>query len=469
MRKGTIYLRTMGTMLLIWLCLVLLFAGFLTVQQKDKNEATVLAAAQRLVTVGTEPLALSTEELRFYEDTGCAFAIYRNGNDLYYLMGDLWTGHYEGAVGSGWAYLTASQWFTPAQWWEMESADSANVAVTAYLQGELLYPSEGAGLPPVDVKKIWRVNRFSDEADELRRFVAQENILIQQAGDFTHSTSGVFRCTSYVVLKKTDTFSNYNYYYLVAGQFSPFAQFLNTLLLVSLVCLAVFVLTGLLLSQSQWGQLKQQREQIRHRQDLTGALAHDLKTPLAAISGYAEILTLPQTEEKQQHYAQRIDANVTRMNTLLEQMLTLNGLEQTCQLHLEVLNLRQEVGACLEEVSAAESKLRLTVEGDGEIKADRQLLHLALNNLLANALRYTPADGQVKIILTSQSITIRNTVTHPLTEPERIWEAFYREDKARSVSGTGLGLTITAEIFRRHGFSYRAENGEDTVSIFITF
>jgi two-component system heavy metal sensor histidine kinase CusS len=128
--------------------------------------------------------------------------------------------------------------------------------------------------------------------------------------------------------------------------------------------------------------------------------------------------------------------------------------------HREPVDLAREVQDLFDfyEALADEQAIRLDVQGAGVVLGDRLMLRRALNNLLSNALRHTPAGGQVTVTIVRQAgqivLTVENTGEMiPAQHLARLFERFYRADPSRqhaSGEGTGLGLAITQAILRAH-------------------
>ena len=130
----------------------------------------------------------------------------------------------------------------------------------------------------------------------------------------------------------------------------------------------------------------------------------------------------------------------------------------------QALDLATEVDALLEYYAplAEDAQVRLLREGQAHTEGDRHMLRRALSNLLDNALRFTPADGEIRVSL-EPGLRIVVANTGPAIAPqllERLFDRFYRADPARqegSSEHAGLGLAITRSIVQAHGGKIRAE------------
>jgi two-component system NtrC family sensor kinase len=208
------------------------------------------------------------------------------------------------------------------------------------------------------------------------------------------------------------------------------------------------------------------KELDRMKSDFVSNVSHDLRTPLANIKLYA---TLAQKghPEKRQHYLTTIESETERLEALIEDILDLSRLERgAMKLQTEPLPLaeivQQIVGAHLATAQAKGLQLTWQVpDGLPTLHADRNQLLLMLNNLLGNALEYTPRGGSVWVEARAGEwrgqpalhIAVHDTgIGIPADEQERIFERFYRGwHTPADTTGTGLGLAIVKESMNLHG------------------
>lgn len=202
------------------------------------------------------------------------------------------------------------------------------------------------------------------------------------------------------------------------------------------------------------------------RQQFVSAASHDLKTPLALIGGYAEAIAQDISPEENARYLAAIEQETDRMNGLVREMLDYTRLDRTDELkNRKTLNLTALVRDMLTEYAPLFEKRRLTTDiADGvRIRGDETLLRRAVGCLLENAAKYSPENGRVSVRLTNSRnhlLTVENDC-EPIPEDElpRLFEMFYRGDKARDrAGGHGLGLAILQKILALHGLTCKAEN-----------
>lgn len=191
-------------------------------------------------------------------------------------------------------------------------------------------------------------------------------------------------------------------------------------------------------------------------------VSHELKTPIALIQGYAEGLRegIAETPEDREYYCTTITDEAARMNKMVMQLLSLSKLELGReQPTLTDLELDELLADAVSKTALLANAKELTVQrmpSGLTIRSDFGLLEQVVGNYLTNAIRYTPAGGQIRLSAErgANGVTIRvMNEGEGVSEAELplIWEKFYRTDKARSreSGGTGVGLSIvkaTAEL-----------------------
>jgi len=206
------------------------------------------------------------------------------------------------------------------------------------------------------------------------------------------------------------------------------------------------------------------------RRDFVANASHELKTPVAAVRALAETLltALPDDPEAGRRFAERIGREAERLDALTRDLLDLSRVERGT-LDVEPVDLvglvKEVVGGYADR--AEERRIKLSTElGPGvALRGDRAQLGLLLSNLIDNALRYTPAKGAVCVRLDAAESRAVLQVTDtgqgiPAGELSRVFERFYRVDKARArqTGGTGLGLAIVRHVAEVHGGTVRVDS-----------
>jgi two-component system, OmpR family, phosphate regulon sensor histidine kinase PhoR len=204
----------------------------------------------------------------------------------------------------------------------------------------------------------------------------------------------------------------------------------------------------------------------RVRRDFVANVSHEFKTPLTAIQGFAETLLSGALDDKanRKHFVEIIREHARRLARLTDDLLKLSRIEAG-RLELEIRPIRVEalVNGCVEtaRLNAKARGLEIHVdlqENAPAVRGDGAQLGEVLQNLLDNALQYTPSGGQIEVKACSKGREVIFTVADtgigiPESDLERIFERFYRVDAARSreAGGTGLGLAIARHIVDAHG------------------
>jgi two-component system phosphate regulon sensor histidine kinase PhoR len=203
----------------------------------------------------------------------------------------------------------------------------------------------------------------------------------------------------------------------------------------------------------------------RVRRDFVANVSHEFRTPLTAIQGFAETLLGGALEDpaNREHFVEIIRDHATRLARLTEDLLKLSRIEAG-KLDLEFwpVSIYQLTQSCVETAQFKASRKELTLEvripeGLPNVLGDSNGLQEVLQNLLDNAVQYTPAGGRLEVSASNEGDRIKVTVSDtgigiPQAEQERIFERFYRVDAARSreAGGTGLGLSIARHIVEAH-------------------
>jgi two-component system phosphate regulon sensor histidine kinase PhoR len=234
----------------------------------------------------------------------------------------------------------------------------------------------------------------------------------------------------------------------------------------------------------------EQEDREKLRREFSANVSHELKTPLMAISGYAEIMSegLARPEDTQR-FAQNIYNEARRLIILIGDIIMLSHLdEQNEPLPMEKVDLLPLTQSVLKRISSAALERHLSVTFDGSpsvLIGAPGILEEMIYNLLDNAVKYNRANGEIHVSLKSNGVagspagnpsegrivfTVSDTGPGiPATERERIFERFYRVDKSRSkdAGGTGLGLSIVKHAAALHNAKVEVESDGKSGSSFI--
>lgn len=212
--------------------------------------------------------------------------------------------------------------------------------------------------------------------------------------------------------------------------------------------------------------LERIRETLDHERRFTADAAHELRTPLAAIRAHAQVLQGARNTKEAGEAAQDIIAGVDRSRRLVDQLLALARLDSASAAPLETVDLAELVREQVTEQHDFARRQQITLSTrlqPAVVQGRADHLHILLRNLLDNALRYTPAGGEVEVscgITGNEAyLAVRdNGVGIPADERQRIFERFYRIAGSQSF-GSGLGLSIVQHLVDRHAANINIEQG----------
>ncbi len=203
-------------------------------------------------------------------------------------------------------------------------------------------------------------------------------------------------------------------------------------------------------------------------------VSHELKTPMTTISGFVDGIldgTIP--KEKEKEYLEKVSSEVKRLSRLVVAMLNLSKIESgEVGINPTKYNLQSQIFETLFSMEKKISEKNISINGlekieDLKIVADRDLLHQVIFNLIDNAVKFTPQNGEISFFAKNEGnntvVTIRNSGPGVSREDiTRIFERFYKVDQSRSfdVKGVGLGLYIVKTIINMHGGEITADSKE---------
>jgi two-component system phosphate regulon sensor histidine kinase PhoR len=229
------------------------------------------------------------------------------------------------------------------------------------------------------------------------------------------------------------------------------------------------------------GDITELRRLERVRRDFVANVSHELRTPVQLVKGFAETLREGALNDPEQalRFVSIIERNASRMESLIGDLLSLASLEREGRdwLKLESIPVRPIIDAAREAIApkAEAKRIALLVECPEELEArvDAGLVEQALVNLVDNAVKYSPPETVVSVSASREDgsllIEVRDQgIGIPARDLPRVFERFYRVDKARSreLGGTGLGLAIVRHIAMAHGGEASVESWEGEGSTF---
>jgi two-component system NtrC family sensor kinase len=204
------------------------------------------------------------------------------------------------------------------------------------------------------------------------------------------------------------------------------------------------------------------KEIDRLKNDFIHTVSHDLRSPLTSVLGYMELIERTGTLNESQHeFLGRLQASVHHMTSLVNELLDLGRLESGFDTRRETVDLRNVLEYSLNvfDNQIKKKDIQLTCEFSENLKplrANPIRIRQMIDNLVGNAIKYTPASGNVKIDMSMQDKQIVLRVTDsgpgiPSEEQNRVFEKFFRaSNRPQNVEGSGLGLAIVKSIVESH-------------------
>ncbi len=211
-------------------------------------------------------------------------------------------------------------------------------------------------------------------------------------------------------------------------------------------------------------------EAFEIQREFVADASHELRTPLTVIRGQLEVLAAQESpsEEEVRRTERLVQAEITRISRLVDDLLTLAAAEQTDFVRDQPIDLQSFVAELWDGVSlTAERRFELGPVPEGTLQADPDRVAQALRNLARNSIEHTEAQtGLVRLEVERLApdqirfAVVDNGPGIPVAERDRVFERFYRTDpgRARTVGGTGLGLAIVRAIAEAHGGTVRARD-----------
>lgn len=215
-------------------------------------------------------------------------------------------------------------------------------------------------------------------------------------------------------------------------------------------------------------RITQQVTQLEHndasRRELIANVSHDLRTPLASMQGYLETLILKQdtlSPDEHKNYLNTALQHSNHLKKLISELFELSTLENnSAKLHFEPFSMSELVQDVTQQfnLKAQQKDINLSACITGHsafVSADISLIQRLLENLIENAIKYTPCGGKIDITLLSSNDQVTTSISDTgdgISDADMpfIFDRFYRADKQRQTEGTGLGLAIVKRIIQLH-------------------
>ena len=227
------------------------------------------------------------------------------------------------------------------------------------------------------------------------------------------------------------------------------------------------------------GMLARLEAAFQRLADYSADIAHELRTPISNLMTQTQVaLSRPRTTDEYQDILASNLEEYERIARMVSDMLFLAKADENTLAHAgEAIDLAREADALIDfyEALAEEGQVRIVRQGQASVQGDRLMLRRALSNLISNALRHTPAGGQITIEIDADAAGVRLVVCNagdpiPPDQLERIFDRFHRGSAQRESrgEGAGLGLAITRSIVQAHGGHITARSAEGVTCFTIT-
>lgn len=205
------------------------------------------------------------------------------------------------------------------------------------------------------------------------------------------------------------------------------------------------------------------KETDKLKSELLATASHDLKQPLSVMRGYIDLLEMTNTfDERSERFVLSLNKAIISMQTLIDELLDLARIESGIELEMKTVDLAYILRECIDAnmPKAMEKAMNVAVDipdSFPNLYGDELRLSQIFNNLISNAIKYTPPEGDVRIFLEKQNKVVRVSVqdTGLGISPEdkaQIFDRFYRvrRPETDSIEGTGLGLAIVKSLVEAH-------------------
>ncbi len=244
---------------------------------------------------------------------------------------------------------------------------------------------------------------LAKNTSELFRLKAEEDDRVWSDTEDYHKYKASLRDNGLFVQGQLEIFEHNGKQYMLEYVITalPYTEYFKPVLIFLAVIL--FILGAgipLLLAIRPYHQYKKAYESNIFKNNLIDALAHNMKTPLQILGGYAENLKDVEDSAEKNRYAERILTKTSEMNRDIEGIL--RSAEKS-----DISLTKTPVRACIEE-AASKAGAEVGIKGDGVIKADREYFNMALFNLIDNAAKYKTAGSKIEAVITKNGITITN-------------------------------------------------------------
>ena len=211
---------------------------------------------------------------------------------------------------------------------------------------------------------------------------------------------------------------------------------------------------------------KRNYEIFEYRRQTTNAMAHDLKTPIASIVAYTEILENNIDQANREHYLAKISEKAAQMNNIVNSILMFSRSENTAvpvnKSDVKTGDVIKDIiGENEQQISKKSLNVLFNGESAPELNTDPELFRQAVGNLINNAVLYSKENTDITIKFDQTRLTITNVTAEPIEDISKLKEPFVKGSSSRQNSGTGLGLAIAENDFAMLGYKLNIKTEKD--------
>ncbi|MBO4242756.1 MAG: HAMP domain-containing histidine kinase [Clostridiales bacterium] len=286
-----------------------------------------------------------------------------------------------------------------------------------------------------------------------------------------HSDNGIVSDDTYeLTTEEGNTLTLRHVSYKIPSFFSlfPVQSILCWILVTAVCCLCAYFV-----ARYRYGKVKAMYDMIEYRRTTSNAMAHDLKTPLAILSAYADNMEEEQDPEKIREYSAKIRENVTSANRMLEDILDFSRSESGAGSSTkENVSLSCLISSSLDRYSAIFNEHGITIDKGGKdlaLVTDKKLLSQAVDNLISNCARHATEKTAVSIEIKDDCLIIRNRTDLKTGDVNELLKPYVKGSSSRGDTGTGLGLSVAKNDLEILGYKLQIDLKDQIFTALVKF